>query len=151
MRGIPILATIGIVAAALFVSGQPEPKPAEAAPVAHDYAAELAKLQAELDTLKSERDELRAAYDARDAEARKYQDAHDRLLLKQSSLTPQVRPSPVAYVAAPRKAAAASVPTGRWVDVPVYGPLGRQRGTRREWQSNQRVQYRGNCAGGVCR
>lgn len=110
MKGTPALIALGIVAAALAFSGQPTPEPAQAAPVTHDYAADIAKLQAELDMYKAvseqaikERNELRTYAEARDADARKYQDAHDRLLLdKQSSLTPQVRPTApvVTYVSA---------------------------------------------------
>jgi hypothetical protein len=100
---------------------------------------EAAAKQAKIDELNAEcrrlADELRAV-----------RMAHDKMLVKQ--VTPQVSPARQVPPAGARTLPPAG--GGKWVDVPVYGPLGRQRGTRREWQSNQ-VQYRANCANGVCR
>lgn len=45
-----------------------------------------------------------------------------------------------------------AAPAGRWLTVPAYGPLGRQRGYQRVWQSYGTQQYYApGCAGGRCR
>jgi hypothetical protein len=112
---------------------------------------EVASLQAQLQEALTANAQLKKQaenFNTQIADYRARIDARDRaLVLKQT--TPQVRPArqvPPATVYRTLPVAGG----GKWVDVPVYGPLGRQRGTRREWQSNQ-VQYRANCAGGVCR
>lgn len=156
---IALIASIGVL---LLASGKAPPAPkADAAPVASSQPAPLteaqfAELQAALKKVRDAENELNALYErlkTLEGENRSLKDQRDRALLKQSSIAP-VRPQAVAYVTAVPRKAAPQPAAGQWVNVPVYGPLGRQRGTRREWQSNQpmqRIQFRGNCANGVCR
>ena len=103
---------------------------------------ELAAKQARIDELNAECKRL-------DERVRVLSAENHKMLMQTTKSTPQVSPArqvPPATVYRTLPVAGG----GKWVDVPVYGPLGRQRGTRREWQSNQ-VQYRANCVNGVCR
>jgi hypothetical protein len=112
---------------------------------------EVATLQSQLQEALTANEQLKKQaenFNTQIADYRARIDARDRALVSKQS-TPQVSPArqvPPATVYRTLPVAGG----GKWVDVPVYGPLGRQRGTRREWQSNQ-VQYRANCANGACR
>jgi hypothetical protein len=112
----------------LLASGQPEQKPADASPVIVSAPPGVeAQLRTELAQAIAERDNARAAAADRDAAARKYQDAHHELLLKQSSTQP-IRPQPVAYVT---RSAPANCANGSCRVMPAQAPRQYQQRTYR--------------------
>lgn len=125
MRGIPIIATISVIAAALLVSGQPAPKPTEAAApvVASSEPKPLTEEQF---------DELQAALKkviAAEAELAALQERLKEAEGEVKALKAQpIRPQPVAYVT---RGAPANCANGSCRVMPAQAPRQYQQRTYR--------------------